>query len=158
MDGKKVFFVGLVLLAVLFAVGVGLGAARREDGPRPSRYGPSGFERALGGLLKPMKPRAKLAGSSFAAGSTTRVGPSKDEPMRIAAFRIRRDCRLTLSYACAEPRPRSGLVEQEWPPEDEPPPDPERCSFVVLEPGGTFTFGDCKAAGHSGCRVFVEEE
>ena len=157
MDGKKVFFGGLVLLAVLFAVGVGLGAARREDGPPPSRREPSGFEKALGGLLAPMKPRARLPGASFAAGSTARVGPSKDA-MRIATFRLRRGCRLPIAYACADPRPDSELVEQEWPPEDEPPPDPERTSFVVLEPGGTFTFGACAEKSHSGCRVAVEED
>lgn len=157
MDGKKLFLIGLVLLAVLFAVGVGLGAARREDGPSGPGREPSAFERALGRLLAPMKPRAKLPGTSFAAGSEVRVGPSK-EPMRLATFRLRPGCRLTMAYACADPRPASELVEQEWPPEDEAPPDPERSSFVVLEPGGMFTFGTCGTKGHSGCRVFVEED
>ena len=158
MDGKKAFFAGLVLLAVLFAVGVGLGAARREDGPKPEEHEPSGFEKAMGSMLGSMKPRAKLPAASFAAGSEARVGPSKGETMRIATFRLKPGCRLTIAYACAEPRPDSPLKDQVWPEEKGTKGDPERTSFVVLEPGGTFDFGDCETEKHSGCRVFVEED
>ena len=156
MDGKKVFIVVLILLAVLFAVGVVLVAARSEDRTTEKNHQPGGFETSMSRLFGSFKPRAKLGVPSFAAGEERPIGRS-DDLMRTLKLRLGKGCRIDITYRRG---PHSGeksdLDEQFWPKEDVK--DKESTSFVILEEGGVLVSITCKTSGHSGCRVFGVEE
>ncbi len=156
MDGKKVFLVVLLLIAVLFAVGVVLVAARSDDEKKPEGHEPGGFERMLDGLLGSLKPRAKLSAASFACGTSTSVGPS-GESMRMLKLRLQqKGCAVRMTYRRApHPKP-SKLDRQAWPEGEVK--DKQSTSFVILEEGGTLEFGPCTGDKHAGCRVFVVED
>ena len=155
MEGKKVFLIVLVLLAALFAVGVIVGAVRRDPKEDEQRE-PSSFERMLGGLVGSLKPKARLSAREFAGGTSTSVGGS-DQAMRMAKFRIVKPCRMTISYKRAPALRTSELDEQPWNPDDEKIKDKESTSFVILKEGGTITFGTCANKGHA-CKAIVVEE
>ena len=57
MDGKKVFIGVLILLALLFAVGMILVAARPDPPPKDPEREPGSFEKFLDGALGAMRPR-----------------------------------------------------------------------------------------------------
>jgi hypothetical protein len=156
MDAKKVFIVVLILLAVLFAVGVVLVAARSEDRTTEKTHQPGGFETSMSRLFGSLEPRAKLGVPSFAAGEERTIGRS-DDPMRTLKLRLAKGCRIRITYRRG---PHSGeksdLDEQRWPEDDVK--DKESTSFVILEEGGVIDSDACTTSGHSGCRVFGVED
>lgn len=155
MDGKKVFLVVLLLIALLFGVGVVLVAARQDGKKNPEDHEPGGFENMLDGLLGSLKPRAKLSAASFACGTSTSVGPSETS-MRMLKLRIQKGCAVRMTYRRAPHPTPSKLDTQPWPKGE--PRDKLSTSFVILQEGGTIEFGACATGGHGGCRVFVVED
>ena len=157
MDGKKVFIVVLILLAVLFGVGVILVAARPDPSSNDPERDPGSFETAMGGLFGSMKPKARLAAKEFACGTSTSVGGS-DQAMRMVKFKLGDKCQVEIVYDRGPhlPKDNSDLDRQPWPDEDTR--DRTSTSFVILKEGGTIKFGPCKNKAHSACEVFVAED
>ena len=155
MDAKKVFIVVLILLAVLFAVGVVLVAARSDDGTTGKTHQPKWFETSMGRLLGSLQPRAELGVPSFAAGEKRSIARS-DDRFRTLKLRLEKNCRIRITYRRGPHKGKSDLDEQPWPEDDVK--DKESTSFVILEEGGTIESQACTAPNHSGCRVFEVKE
>lgn len=146
----KTFVIVLILLAALFAVGVAVGASRAERKSSASSHEPGGFEKALDGLFRPLKPRAKLGVSSFPCGGSVDVPPAKDKT-RTLKLRLSKGCVATLTYQRAATTEPSDMDRQAWP--DDETKDRTQTSFVIFKEGGRIVSG-----GHSGCRVSVVED
>jgi hypothetical protein len=153
----KIFLVVLLLLAVLFAVGVILGAARTDAPDRDPEREPKPFETSLGSLAGSLKPKASLAAKEFAGGTSTSVPPA-DEAMRMLKLRIAKGCRIDILYERGPHKDPSKLDRQPWPPEKGELKNKESTTFVILKEGGTITFGRCGGTQHAGCKVFVVED
>jgi hypothetical protein len=151
----KTFVIVLVLLAILFAVGVVLGAARSDEPKKAETHEPGGFERALDGLFRSMKPRARLSAASFPCGTSTSVPAAKDET-RTLKLKLSPGCRATITYTRAPAKTPSDLDVQRWPEEEAK--DKTATSFVIFKEGGSLVFGPCDIQGHAGCRAFVVED
>ena len=103
MNGPKIVIVALALLAVLFFVGVGVGASRDDEGgaPRQDTRGVPDWTRWFGQLLRPFSPKlelAELGGQPFAVGPSPRIlaVPAAREPFRRTSV-ISDVCRGTIS-------------------------------------------------------------
>jgi hypothetical protein len=157
MDAKKIFLVVLILLALLFAVGVILGATRSDAAPEDPERTPSGFETTLGGLFRSLRPTAKLPAKEFACGTSTSA-PASDASMRTVKLRLSAGCAVVIRYDCPVEKKDSELDHQKWPPDDRKPKDKQQTSLVILKEGGKITFEPCTAHKNAACKVVVVED
>lgn len=153
----KVMLLVLAVLAVAFAVVLGLGAGRQDTSkPRPGAASLKDYlndhpappwARNFGALLKPFSPRLKLDEQTFRVEPLRPLKvpiPEANARFRTARFRVPRSfCRTaSITYQSFFGQGHAeGLDNQKWEPSKEEPEDPASCagSLVILQSGGQLT-------------------
>lgn len=147
MNHPKVVIVLFVLLAVLFAVGLTVGLARKDAGGGPPASGAlAGFE----GVLYPLTPRASFKGTVFHSGEEITDDQAVDAnktPFRMVKFYLANpQCSFEITYTPPSGQ-ASGLGKSSGPPKPVvlPSASPDHPGVreglvTLLAPGGKLKF------------------
>jgi hypothetical protein len=151
MSGQRIALIVLIVIASLFAAGIGAGVKNRRqdqsiDEKSARNYSPPAWIDRFGELLAPLslglKPEEMRApGAGFALKGATIVveqspvtfnlAPS-DEKFRKATFLLKSGAGLKIDYEASD-TDAGELRRQVWPAEKD---DPNRASLVILKSGG----------------------